>query len=259
MGKASSSKKVARAAKSGGRTKVRQQRSLLFPGAVLGVFVLGLALVVYARHDRRTSVDSTPPQSGIDHWHVAYGVYACDKFEPPVTDQNDPLGIHTHGDGVIHIHPTSAKSSGTNARLGRFFDASGIEMSNDKLTLPNNGGSWSNGDKCGDKPGKLKVAVWKTRTTEKPEIITGSFRDIPFTNDMMLMTIGFVPDGVDLPKPESESVLDNLSDVASTTTTVAGTDTSTTVAGTDTSTTVGSSTTASSPSTTAAATSTSAP
>ena len=50
-----------------------------------------------------------------DHWHAAYGMYVCDHFLPPVTDaKEDVLGIHTHGEGVIHIHPFSAAASGDN-------------------------------------------------------------------------------------------------------------------------------------------------
>ena len=42
MGKASSSKKVARAARAGGRVSSGQPRSLLFPGVLTLIVVLGI-------------------------------------------------------------------------------------------------------------------------------------------------------------------------------------------------------------------------
>ena len=59
----------------------------------------------------------TPPVANQDHWHAAYGVYLCDDFAPPITDERDPKGIHTHGDGIIHIHPFVRSSPGKNATL----------------------------------------------------------------------------------------------------------------------------------------------
>ena len=58
MGKASSSKKVARAARAGGRVSGGQPRSLLFPGVILLIIVLGVSLVAYAYNDR-TSQDTS--------------------------------------------------------------------------------------------------------------------------------------------------------------------------------------------------------
>jgi hypothetical protein len=260
VGKASSSKKVARAAQAGKRVKVRTSRGSIFPVALATVVVLGLALVIWARADRRSSVSNVAPAVGLDHWHVAYGFYICDKFLDPLpTVEPDPLGIHTHGDGVIHIHPFSSSTSGRNAKLGKFFDHENVDMSNTKLKLPDKKGEWSNGDKCGEgdaaKSANLQVAVWENRTDTEPKIYKADFKNIRFDKDFMLMTIAFVPDGTTIPKPVSESVLDNLSDVEpSATTTTAP---ATTVAGSDTTvtgatTTAGSATTAAGSATTVA-------
>ena len=78
MGKASSSKKVARAARAGGRVSSGQPRSLLFPGVLSLVVVLGIALVVFARQDRLDQDLGGVPQLG-DHIHQAFGVYVCDE------------------------------------------------------------------------------------------------------------------------------------------------------------------------------------
>src|SRR3546814_15880028 len=64
MGKASSAKKVARAARAGGRTSAREPRSLLFPASLVIVVLLGVSLVVYARAERRAEDLAAFPQLG---------------------------------------------------------------------------------------------------------------------------------------------------------------------------------------------------
>src|SRR6187397_724629 len=104
MGKASSAKKVARAARAGGRgSRGGRRRSLLFPASVTVVCILGVSLILYAR----TQDKAEALQPGItDHWHAAYGVDICGELQPPLSSGTaDPNGIHTHDDGVMHIHP----------------------------------------------------------------------------------------------------------------------------------------------------------
>ena len=79
MGKASSSKKVQRAARAGGRVSSGQPRSLLFPGILALIVVLGVSLVVYARDDRLDDDLGGVPQLG-DHIHQAFGVNVCGEW-----------------------------------------------------------------------------------------------------------------------------------------------------------------------------------
>jgi hypothetical protein len=208
VGKASSSKKVARAARAGGRRKVRGQRGLVFPIALAVVIVLGLGLIFYARNNNQAAA-TTPPVLG-DHWHAAYGVYICGNFIPAFTkglDPNaaDPLGIHSHGDGVIHIHPFSSETSGKNATLGKYLDWEGVKLTNDELTLPD-GTKYKTGDACpqgtpdAGKKGTLKAAVWENvqTGTEAPNIWITDFDNIHFDRDGMGITVAFVPDDTDI-------------------------------------------------------------
>ncbi len=120
MGKASSAKKVARAARAGGGRRSRQRRDVTFPATVSAVVVLGILLVLFARGSGDDA--DAAPRIG-EHIHVAYGIYVCDNFIPPLTDQQgDRLGIHTHQDGVIHVHPTSSAASGENGTLDVFAE-----------------------------------------------------------------------------------------------------------------------------------------
>jgi hypothetical protein len=225
MGKASSSKKVARAARAGGRTAGNKQRNLLFPGVIGGIMVLGVALVAFAANDRKSETD-VPPVLG-DHWHAAVGFYICDQFEPDIAEFESRVGIHTHGDGVIHIHPSSADGAGGNATLGAFLEGAGVTLTDTELTMGDQ--TWKEGDqKCGDEDGELVVAQWKDveSTDSEPALIRRDFDSIRFREDGEGYTIAFVPEGTtDIPKPESAAqlqVLGAADDPTATTSTSAG-------------------------------------
>lgn len=211
MGKASSAKKVARAAKAGSARRATS-RSWTFPAAITLVVLLGIGLVVFARSGEDSAGADTPPRIGVDHWHAAYGIYDCDHFLPPITDQTDPLGIHTHSDGVIHIHPTSSRAAGTDARLGVFADAAGIDLSDDEVSVGDT--ELSESAECDGEPAELKVVRWNADDPDDEGTeFTEDFGDVRFTADRQAVTIALVPEGGDVPKPESIPTLDNLSDV----------------------------------------------
>jgi hypothetical protein len=212
MGKASSSKKVARAARAGGRrASGGRQRDLKFPAVIGLIVVLGAGLIAFAANDRKSDAQ-VPPVAMQDHWHAAFGVYICGEFQPNVPTFESPVGIHTHDDGVIHIHPTSGGGAGENATLGVFLDGAGIDLSNDKLTM--NDKTWEEGkDQCDGKDGELVVAQWKDvqDPDSKPAIILRDFNDIRFRQDGEGYTIAFVPEGTtDIPKPPSAANLAEL-------------------------------------------------
>ena len=250
MGKASSAKKVARAARAGG-SAATEKRSIGFPLAIFLIMVAGVGLVVFARSER-SNADVHPTLD--DHWHYAYGVYACDAFLPPLADAiPDKSGIHTHGEGVVHIHPFSSAVTGRNATWSEFATAVGITEDGDTITLPD-GTSYTNGDKCGDEEGEWVMARWPADDPDAdPVIYTDNFGDRRFVEDRGVITLAFLPKGAEVPRPDSVPELDNLTDVGTqstpdgssttvaggetSTTTVAGGETSTTVAGGDSSTT----------------------
>jgi hypothetical protein len=236
MGKASSAKKVARAARAGGRRSAGpRQRNLLFPGAIALIVILGVALVSYAANDRKTD-DQVAPVAYEDHWHSAFGIYVCGEFLPTLPEFESRDGIHTHADGVIHVHPYTANASGDNATLGVFLEGAGVELTNDSLTV--NDETWTEGETtCGEgedeQEGELVVAQWKDiqNTDDNPARITSDFGDIKFDEDGEGYVIAFVPDAEDpdteIPKPEAASQLAELGavdsgDVGSTTTTAEG-------------------------------------
>jgi len=243
----SSTKKAAKLAKSGQGKKVRFQGGTLFPMVVTIVVVLGLALIVYSRQSR-PSVDASGAPLQSDHWHHAYGFYLCDTWfklegnaEQPGTDnytQYARTGIHSHDDGLIHWHPFSSASVGSNATLGVFLDTYDVKLTNDKLTFPETQRAaletqlagqepprddvlvWEDGDKCtvdgSEKSGALKVVVWNNFTdTDNGTTYIADFDNIRLDRDQMVVAIAFVPEGTDVTMPPWAPDLPSLGEVDS--------------------------------------------
>ena len=259
MGKASSTKKVQRAARAGGRVSSGQPRSLLFPGILTLVVLLGITLVVWARQDRLDDDLGGVPQLG-DHIHQAFAVNVCGEWLFDVPEFESTIGIHTHGDGVLHIHPHSQLGVGVNATLGRFLenarDEGGLAAEISDTVLNYLDEVVEEGEhKCeGVDDPQLRVAFWPdaSDTAALPEVTTGDFNDLRLTEDGGAITIFYGDPDADIPMPPSASNLASLgaadggstvqnpedpeSGNTTTSTSVAG-DTTTTVAGGSTSTT----------------------
>jgi hypothetical protein len=240
MGKASSAKKVARAARTGGGRTRRGTTSWVWPTLMAFVVVLGTAGIVYSRDQRQP--DNTRPFAAAagrpgDHWHAAIGFYICGSFVPDLPEGDDPLGIHGHGDNVVHIHPFGSSSAGKRATLELFFETVGADISDDRIELPGQD-TKRTGDRCENGEGVIRTKIWDTRApTDQGRIVEGDPSNIR-PQDSQLITIAFGPENQDIPKPPSERNLDNLTDVGPqpTTTSSSSSTTSTTVAPTTTST-----------------------
>lgn len=75
-----------------------------------------------------TALPAIGPAPGSSHWHAAYVVRICDDVLAPFDSDADPLGIHSHVDGLIHVHPFFEESGFEQARLGLFAEAMVIQL-----------------------------------------------------------------------------------------------------------------------------------
>ena len=99
-----------------------------------------------------------------DHWHASYSITICGETEPPFPASGG--GVHTHGNGRIHIHPFNQAEAGRNATLARFLAGTGSRLTNDSFELPS-GVKYSNGDECPDgSAGQMSLRVNGITTTE---------------------------------------------------------------------------------------------
>jgi hypothetical protein len=243
MGKASSNKKVARAAGIGGGRTYRGRTPWTYYGVIALILLLGVVGTVASRDRRLSQINNkggTPPTVGTT-WHEGYAVYECGKFVPAITKADNPQGITTlaGSPGVILIQPKVKAAAGKNATLGKFASAAGMKLNAAELQVPG-GTLYQDGSTCEGKPGHVYVkqfayagaTVGKLYNGAKDQLPKLDPRDVPL-QDQVLVTIAFVPasDASKIPPPP-ESVNNALNAAvtssSSTTTTPPATTTPTT-------------------------------
>ena len=240
MGKASSTKKVARAAGTGGGRTYRGRTPWTYFGAIALIVVLGLVGTVTSRDRRLAQINKqggTPPTVG-QSWNEGYAVYACGKFLPAISHAGNPQGITTgNGDGIIHIKPKVNAAAGANATLAKFAVAAGMKLNAAEFQLPG-GKLFQDGNTCEGQPGHVYVkefafvgdTIGKLYNGAKGQLPKLDPRDVPL-KDQTLLTIAFVPasDASKIPPPAANigTALQNLA-TSSTSTTVPPTPATTT-------------------------------
>lgn len=204
MGRASSAKKVARAARGSQRPGTR--RSFAWPATIAGVVILGMGLLALTLAEDDPVV--VGPRIG-DHWHAAYGISNCGTFIDPLTDVTaDVTGIHSHGDGLVHMHPFSTRASGSGANLGTWGETVGLELTDTSIKAA--GIDVENGDDCDGEPGVVQVKVWSSVLDTEGRVLEKDFAKYA-PQDQELVTIAFLPAGADIPRPPDSSIA-NLDD-----------------------------------------------
>jgi hypothetical protein len=128
---------------------------------LIGIIVVGV--------NRARRVDEAP-RAGIDHWHMAYGLYVCDRYLAPIRGGGDQNGIHSHGDGVVHVEALDPSSSGSNAVFRRFEEAEGLRVTSSSVrfldgTVPVEA---SVSDGCDGRPAEVATFVDGKRTKGDP-------------------------------------------------------------------------------------------
>lgn len=195
------------------RSRRAAGRSNRWFAILMTVLVVALAAVMFFTVLDRKSASADGPQVG-EHWHAAVAAYVCGTWLPnPGEFENSRAnaairaGIHTHGDGFIHIHPFTSSEAGRNATFGEFLTYGGWSASADSVKLW--GGptgdptktTWSDGDRCPDadgNPGKGKPGSVVFEVDCR--VVSGNPSDRPL-RDQEILAIGFVEKGDSMPVP----------------------------------------------------------
>lgn len=157
-------------------------------------------------------VDAQPPVANRDHWHAVYGVWDCTAQDgagdwvPAFDSTIDNYGIHSHQDGVIHIHPFFEEYAGPNATIDLFFETMGAELTDETLTLPG-GAVLASGTTCDGEPAELHIRKWQFDFlvgTQGPLVFTEDLGQSGFVNDREVWVIALAPVGAELPDPPAE-------------------------------------------------------
>jgi hypothetical protein len=173
--------------------------------------------------------------TGDTHWHSAYGIFKCDAYEPPIDGYEfaDPVGLHSHDDGLIHIHPFLLRVSGAKAELGQWMDSVYLKASKGELKYPTPGNRTRTGsvsvpsdfvtlkakNACKDKKGKtveseISLYVWDSEKDKSASVYGGGFGNVR-VGENKLYAFVIAPKGTKIPKPPSAAALAKPSDVVS--------------------------------------------
>ncbi len=225
------------------RKPKRRRRTSLGWNAVIAVIVVAGALgVMLARSNNQANADKPPLMANAatgqpgDHWHAYLGIDICGEwlpnapaFEARADNPSVNAGIHSHGDGLIHIHPFVHSEEGDNATVGKFMTYGGWQFTSDSGQLwsgpQSNAGKldWKTGDKCtfGDSKGKTVQMTWTVNNKKHTGDPSGYH---PRNND--IVAIYFLPKGAETPEPpDAETALANIADLGTTPATAATTTT----------------------------------
>lgn len=208
-----------------------------WPAAIAASLLLlvGLVAVVGNRrsantNDVATGIEErlrteTQPLQNYDHWHSVYGVWDCTLADgagdwvPHFASNQDVSGIHSHNDGVIHIHPFHEWSAGENAQLGLFTTEMQVELSDDAMVLDDGRELREGVTTCNGEPATLHLRHWdfdfQAETGEAPQIITENLASARFENDREAWVIAFAPLDAELPMIPQER-FDTLNNVTGT-------------------------------------------
>jgi hypothetical protein len=202
MGTSSRTKQVKRASGAKKAAMRGKTRPYGFYGVIAVVVMAGIGGIALSRSGSAGAGNEHPGLG--DHWHAAYGVDICGTLQPNLPQPATLLGLHTHNDGLVHVEPYvtgSILDRGGNANLARFAEGDmGFKLTSTEVKMPG-GDAKKNGDLCDGKAGKLTIRVW-------PEADGDAFTDYTNPKDVKItdgsaITVAFVAEGAEIPKPTS--------------------------------------------------------
>ena len=208
---------------SGGEPDAPSQRRAWpwFYGTLVLVIVLAVLGAIFLRPS--SSPGQKPPrapdpktgQPG-DHWYTAFGVSICGEwlpnpptFETAAGNPNVRVGLNTHGDGYVHVHPDDPSEAGTHATLGLFFTYGGWQLTNNSIaawtgpTADPTKRSWHNGEACPTgTPDALEVGT--LRWSVDCKAMRGNPADYKL-GDHQVVSLAFGPAGPPVPAAPSSA------------------------------------------------------
>src|SRR5207253_1143236 len=136
----------------------------------------------------------------------------------------DTHGIHTHGDGLIHIHPFDSTVTKGKATLRAFLDDVGATVTSDAVRLPGEVVPFSG--TCEGKPAHLVVKRWTSSSDAAPRTTrvsrSSDLLDQYLGPDGSVLAIALVADQASVPLPRSSAQLGDPVDATPTPTSVPG-------------------------------------
>jgi hypothetical protein len=181
-------------------TRARRGRNSFIWYVLAGVIiVVGVVLIVMSRDGEQA------PIANRDHWHAAFGVNVCGEWLPDVPEfhtaagnPNLTAGIHSHGDGLIHIHPFVSGEAGERATVGKYFEYAGYDASADSFTM-SDGATHQTGDECDGEPAQVR---WSLNGVEQGGNISSYH-----PKDQDVIALALLPEDAEIGEPPSTANL----------------------------------------------------
>jgi hypothetical protein len=223
MARSSSGRSVARAAATGGGATYRGQMPVNWYAALLVIVLVGVGSVAFAKYHYNQTPPVVEPTIGTT-WHAGLAFDICGTMESPLAaSPSSATGLTTTGDGILKIAPTTSSEAGNNATLGKFASGySGLTLTNTTVKYPLST-EYKNGEKCAKgtpdagQVGEVSARSWllSTKTAKNGELEqTGGNTTVHPADlklaDRQLITVGFVPHNVMLPKPPASPTISGL-------------------------------------------------
>ncbi len=188
--------------------------------ALVVIVILGVASVAFARYNY---AKGGPPPTTSQTWHAGLAFDICGVMQPALatTTPTSSNGFTAGSGGVMVIHPASSSQSGNNATLGTFASGyKGLTLTDSSVKYPSTSvPSYTNGQKCAaktpdaGKKGVVRVRTWVLATTASKNgsfsAVGGQYAPSPTglkLLDRQLITIGFGPSNMALPKPSASTI-----------------------------------------------------
>jgi hypothetical protein len=143
-----------------------------------------------------------------DHWHMAFGINICGRWQEPwPASENDPLGIHTHGDGLVHAHPFVESAAGKNGVMKTFFDTEKFRVTKTSISLVG-GKTFKSGEKCDGKEAVVRTLLWSASDAKASTEYTKDPGAMPFVDQQMVVWVFGPKDATISPPPSKDQLID---------------------------------------------------
>lgn len=205
MGRASTGKKVARAAGVGGGRTAGGRPPWAFYSAIVVIVLLGVVGTAVSKSSRDAHLSNSGGTGAPTVGQTSYAAYAvdiCGTLQPNIPATHNPNGIATNGSGLIEMKPANKSSAGKNATLRLFATSVGMKLNGAELQMPK-GKLYSNGDQCGGKQGHIYVRKFLSPTDSVGTPDKSDPAKIHLDQGAMY-TIAFLPSGDKIPPPGPE-------------------------------------------------------
>ncbi|MBI2670914.1 hypothetical protein HYX18_02985 [Candidatus Woesearchaeota archaeon] len=157
------------------------KKTIIFSFIVFAVISITSYLAIQTIYNNITSFSQGPV-----HWHADYEVWTCGELinlQDPKSLISNKIGtpeIHEHNDNRIHIEGLIKRRE--DVLLGAFFEDTGGGLTHTSISVPihdEGPKTWSNGDLCNNKTGKLYMFVNGNVNDDFEEYLIAPYPDVP--------------------------------------------------------------------------------